>query len=169
MGVFWVSGFLPPFLLAHIFRYVLNGFVSITFLKEIIMDRPTMKIALLTCVSLLCFTLLPTQMFSQNITELELQNLTDISFDVTITYDDNSTETIALNAEDETLVTAPTGKSMLTLTAGTKTVALPMTPSPQTGWNIPGTPLEQTVSAFSRTDNVGWRDLYTTPSISFTY
>ena len=106
------------------------------------MNKSVLNLTKLLYVSLLCLVLFPTTVFSQTaITELELRNQADFSFDVTITYDDNSTETIALNAEDETLVTAPSGKSMLTLTAGTKTVALPMTPSPQTGWNIPGTPL----------------------------
>ena len=121
------------------------------------MNHSTSKIAALTFGSIFCLTIVLTPAHGQAaITDLGLQNLLDFSFDVTITFDDNSTATITLQAEDETSITAPSGKEITKLTAGTKTVGLPMSPSTQTGWNIPGTPQGQTVTAFFEQKSDVW-------------
>ena len=112
----------------------------ITFKHGMIMKNPIGKLTLALCACAFCLTVLPSSGYSQTtITELGLQNLLDVTLDVTITYDDNSTETVSLNSTSDVIVIAPAGKSMSKVKAGTKTVSLPMDPSPQTGWSIPGT------------------------------
>ena len=130
---------------------------------------------LLICASAFLLMGLPADLYSQTpITELGLQNLLDISIDITITFDDNSTFVVTIPANDDALIAAPTGKEITELTAGTKTVDLPMDPTTQTGWNIPGTPPGQDVTATARVrtmDHWWFGEAANTPiiSVSFSY
>ena len=160
--------FLPSLSLILYLPLILN---LTEYAKESTMNRTVSIFVLATLMSTFCLIAQPTKAFSQtSITELGLQTLLDISIDITITFDDNSTAVTTLPANDDALITAPIGKEITKLTAGTKTVDIPMTPSPQTGWNIPNTPPGQTVTAYFEQTSDRWVQApgYTY-SISFSY
>ena len=91
-------------------------------------------------VSTTCLTVLPSRASSQTtIVELGVENNLDVDFDVVLTYSDNVDESVTVIAGSEVVFTAPSGKSILAIKVGGKTVDLPMIPSIQDGWNIPNT------------------------------
>ena len=134
-----------------------------------------MKLALLSIIGILSLAVFPIQSFSQiSVTKLDIENLLDVAIDITITYDDNTTMDVSLAANDQTTITAPSGKSIRTLTAGTKTVALLINPVAQTGWNILNTAPSETVTAtfFDNGNGDAWgaqTPITASPSVVFSY
>ena len=140
------------------------------------MNSFTSRFFLLAALGALFLSIPSAQAFSQSGTpKLGLQSLLDFSFDVVLTFDDNSTQTVTLQPSDETVIDAPAGKTITSITAGTKTESLPLNPSPQTGWNIPNTPSGATVYAtdWETGRSFGdWRSNFLvdpSSAISFTY
>jgi hypothetical protein len=76
---------------------------------------------------------------SNPVTELSVDNETGVAFSATVAFSDGTTTSLSVGAANASYIaTAPAGTTITGFTAGSKTVAIPMAPSPQAGWNIPG-------------------------------
>lgn len=112
--------------------------ISSPFTFDSLMKHSMLTPAFAACIGLLYLLCLPTVSKGQcdTITGFTVKSLINITFDATITFSDNSTDTKAVAPSSEVLFVAPSGKTITKLTVGTKTVNLPMHPSPQSGWSF---------------------------------
>lgn len=133
---------------------------TITSYLEAVMKQRFVKPAFPICATLAIA--LPTMLFSQTpvITELGIQNLLFVPIDVTVKFNDNTTETKTISDHDEEFFAAPAGKHIIQMIAGGKTVSIPLDPTTQTGWNFPNSCCAETIKAIQRNGSAGTWDMF---------